>query len=104
MKPIAAALTGLALASGAEAQQPSRTYTSAPPAMQAPAPGLADYTDDVLFGEVWKRPGLSPRDRSLVVISALVAAGRAPQLTGHIGRGLDNGLSPAEVAGIITQA
>jgi len=37
------------------------------------APALADYTDKVLFGDVWKRPGLSPRDRSLVTVASLVA-------------------------------
>lgn len=66
------------------------------------APALRDYTNRVLFDEVWQRPGLAPRDRSLVTISALVAGGKAAQLVGHLNRGLDNGLTRAEVAAAIT--
>lgn len=71
--------------------------------MQAVAPGLADYTDEVLFGDVWVDPALSPRDRSLVTVSVLVATGKTAQLTGHLGRALDNGVKPVEVAGAVTQ-
>lgn len=66
------------------------------------APALRDYTNGVLFDDVWRRPGLSPRDRSLVTISALIADGKAAQLVGHLNRGLDNGLTQAEVAAVIT--
>ena len=66
------------------------------------APALRDYTNAVLFDDVWRRPGLSPRDRSLVTISALIAGGKAAQLAGHLNRGLDNGLTRAEVAATIT--
>ena len=55
------------------------------------APGLATLTDEVLFGDVWRRPELSPRDRSLVTISVLIATGKPAQLAGHLGRALDNG-------------
>jgi 4-carboxymuconolactone decarboxylase len=48
------------------------------------APALARYTDDVLFGEVWKRPGLSPRDRSLITVAALGAGYRANELPFHL--------------------
>ncbi|MET0556213.1 MAG: carboxymuconolactone decarboxylase family protein [Vicinamibacteria bacterium] len=65
------------------------------------APGLAALTDDVLFGDVWKRPDLSPRDRSLVTISVLIATGKAAQLTGHLGRALDNGVKPSEASGLL---
>lgn len=75
----------------------------APRNMQAIAPGLAAYTDGVLFGDVWVRPELSPRDRSLVTLSALVATGKTAQMGGHLGRGLDNGIKPSEVAGLVTQ-
>ena len=51
------------------------------------APGLATLTDDVLFGDVWRRPELSPRDRSLVTIAVLIATGKPAQLAGHLGRG-----------------
>lgn len=65
-------------------------------------PKLADLTDDVLFGDVWERSGLSPRDRSLVTISALVAMYRTEQLGAHLRIGLGNGLSVEEIAEAIT--
>jgi 4-carboxymuconolactone decarboxylase len=65
------------------------------------APGLATLTDDVLFGDVWRRPELSPRDRSLVTISVLIATGKPAQLAGHLGRALDNGVQPREASGIL---
>lgn len=68
---------------------------------QALAPGLAALTDDVLFGDVWRRPELSPRDRSLVTISILIATGKTAQLAGHLGRGLDNGIQPGEASGLL---
>lgn len=66
------------------------------------APGLRDYTNHVLFDEVWRRPGLAPRDRSLVTISALITGGKAAQLVGHLNRGLDNGLAKADISAVIT--
>ena len=65
------------------------------------APGLATLTDDVLFGDVWRRPELSPRDRSLVTISVLIATGKPAQLAGHLGRALTNGVQPREAAGLL---
>jgi 4-carboxymuconolactone decarboxylase len=65
------------------------------------APGLATLTDDVLFGDVWKRPDLSPRDRSLVTVSVLIATGKSAQLAGHLGRALDNGVKPSETSGLL---
>lgn len=66
------------------------------------APKLAQLTDDVLFGDVWARPGLSPRDRSLVTVSALIAMNRPDQLRSHMSRALDNGLSKDELAEALT--
>lgn len=66
------------------------------------APALADYTDNVLFGDVWKRPGLSPRDRSLITISTLVALYRINELPYHLKLGLENGLSREEIVETIT--
>lgn len=66
------------------------------------APALADYTDTVLFGDVWKRPGLSPRDRSLITISTLVALYRVNELPYHLKLGLENGLSREEIVETIT--
>ena len=65
------------------------------------APGLASLTDDVLYGDVWTRPELSPRDRSLVTISVLIATGRTAQLTGHLGRALTNGVKPIEASAVL---
>jgi 4-carboxymuconolactone decarboxylase len=66
------------------------------------APKLAQLTDDVLFGDVWVRPELSPRDRSLVTVACLVAGGNTEQLVGHLNRALANGLSETELVEAIT--
>jgi len=65
-------------------------------------PGMAVYTNEVLFGDVWVRPELSPRDRSLVVISVLIATNKPAQLQGHLGRALNNGVTPVEASGVLT--
>lgn len=65
------------------------------------APKLAELTDDVLFGDVWERTELSPRDRSLVTVAALIANGNTEQLAGHLGRARQNGLSETELAEVI---
>jgi 4-carboxymuconolactone decarboxylase len=65
------------------------------------APGLATLTDDVLFGDVWNRTELSPRDRSLVTISVLIATGKSAQLAGHLGRALTNGVKASEASGLL---
>jgi 4-carboxymuconolactone decarboxylase len=66
------------------------------------APKLVSLTDDVLFGDVWERSELSPRDRSLVTISALVAGGHTGQLPFHLDLGRHNGLTEAEIVECIT--
>lgn len=66
------------------------------------APKLAQLTDDVLYGDVWARPGLSRRDRSLVTVSALIAMNRPEQLRSHLKLALDNGLSKDELAEALT--
>ena len=67
------------------------------------APKLADITDDVLFGDVWERPGLKKRDRSLITVAALMAMNRLEQLPFHIGFALDNGVTRDEIVEEITQ-
>ena len=57
------------------------------------APDFAELSDRVLFGEVWERPGLSPRDRSLVTVAALIATYRHNELPGHVARALANGVT-----------
>lgn len=59
-------------------------------------------TDDVLFGDVWERPELSKRDRSLITVAALIVGGNTEQLTGHLARARDNGLTEAELKEVIT--
>jgi 4-carboxymuconolactone decarboxylase len=66
------------------------------------APKLADLTDTVLFGDVWARPELSPRDRSLVTVSALIALSRPDQLRSHLARARDNGVTQVEAIETIT--
>ena len=66
------------------------------------APALADYTDKVLFGDVWKRPGLSPRDRSLITVATLIALYRTNEMPFHLKRALDNGVTREELAEAIT--
>ena len=66
------------------------------------APGLVHFTDDVLFGEVWKRPQLSPRDRSLVTVAALLTGGNAEQLTFHLQYAKDNGATEEELTEVMT--
>ena len=66
------------------------------------APKLVELTDNVLYGDVWERPGLSKRDRSLVTVSALVALNRLEQLRFHLGYALDNGVTLEELIETIT--
>jgi 4-carboxymuconolactone decarboxylase len=85
----------------AEQSQPRPDPKPSPDVLQV-TPQLYKYTTDLLFGEVWKREELTPRDRSLITLSALIASGQAAQLTGHIKLGLDNGLKQSEISAVIT--
>lgn len=115
---LAAWITSTSMAALAALAAPcAHAQTPAPAAQGAPAPAvtraqglfgdinpkLAQLTDDVLFGDVWARPGLSQRDRSLVTVSALVAMNRPDQLRSHLQRARDNGLTEAELIEAITQ-
>ena len=101
MKKIAATVAISALAaSGVDAQEHRKRV--APPAVYDVAPGLGLFTDDVLFGEVWERGELPPRDRSLVTLAALVSTGKAAQIGSHVRRALDNGVNPGEIGELIT--
>lgn len=66
------------------------------------APKLIDLTEKVIYGDVWERPELTKRDRSLITVAALMAMGREEQMRGHMGRALDNGVTPAELIEAIT--
>ncbi|MFH1141192.1 MAG: carboxymuconolactone decarboxylase family protein [Chloroflexota bacterium] len=72
-----------------------------PSAMQEITPYLAELTANVLFGDVWERPGLSKRDRSLITMAALTVLYRTEQLRGHIRRALDNGVTKEEIGEMI---
>ena len=86
---------------GSPASQPQATSAPSGPLQQRIAPGLATLTDEVLYGDVWRRAELSPRDRSLVTVSVLIATGKSAQLAGHLGRALNNGVQPSEASGLL---
>lgn len=112
LAPLTLVLAGPVLAPAALAQGSTQTAPSAPAAATAATPAqrmfgdisprLAQLTDQVLFGDVWERPGLSKRDRSLVTVSALIAMNRPDQLRSHLQRARDNGLSEAELIEAMT--
>jgi 4-carboxymuconolactone decarboxylase len=66
------------------------------------APKLAELTDEVLFGDVWERPQLSKRDRSLITCAALVALGKTEQMSFHFPRAIENGVTRDELVELIT--
>ena len=67
------------------------------------APGVVQYTTDALFRDLWLRPGLAPRDRSMVTVSALVASGQVAQITYHLNRAMDSGLAEKQASEMLTQ-
>lgn len=69
----------------------------------AVAPGVVQFSTGVLFGDLWLRPALTPRDRSLATLSTVVATGQFPQLAGYINRAMDNGLTRAQMSEVMTQ-
>jgi 4-carboxymuconolactone decarboxylase len=81
----------------------SKRATSVEAQFGAFFPGVVQYTTDVLFRDLWLRPELAPRDRSLVTVSALIANGQTAQLTPHLNRAMDNGLTQTEASEAITQ-
>jgi 4-carboxymuconolactone decarboxylase len=67
------------------------------------SPGVVQYTTDLLFRDLWLRPDLAPRDRSLVTVSASIASGQTAQLASHLNRAMNNGLTPEEAGEVLTQ-
>src|SRR6476661_4478516 len=105
MKLFAAALASLFVgaAASAQAQQPDiGARRLSPEDVRSVAPALEKYTQERLYGEVWKRPGLSPRDRSIVTVAALIARDLTLPMNYYFGRALDNGVTPRELSEIIT--
>src|SRR5262249_1014557 len=88
----------LPLDEAAEAQRAARVGQQ----LGAAAPGIVQYTTKVLFRDLWLRPDLTPRDRSLVTVSALIASGQVAQIPYHLNRAMDNGLTQAQAAEVGT--
>jgi 4-carboxymuconolactone decarboxylase len=88
----------LPLNEAAEAQRATRVEQQ----FGGVVPGIVQYTTDVLFRDLWLRPDLAPRDRSLVTVSALIASGQVAQLPSHLNRAMDNGLTQAQAAEALT--
>lgn len=78
------------------------TPTGARQAFGHIAPKLAEVTDEVLFGDVWRRPGLSPRDRSLITVASLISLYRINELPFHMKTALNNGVTRDELVEMIT--
>ena len=66
------------------------------------APKLVDLTENVLFGDIWERPGLSKRDRSLITCAALIATGKTEQMNFHFPNAIKNGVTREEIVEMIT--
>ena len=66
------------------------------------APALEAYTQERLYGDVWKRPDLTPRDRSLITVAALIAGGHSEELPAHLHRAVSNGVTLNEISAAIT--
>ncbi len=103
---LAGLLIGMAIVPAqAQSQEASSMETGQSRAQQLMgdiAPKLAELTDDVLFGDVWERPGLAKRDRSLITVAALIALNRPEQLRSHMRLARQNGVAEAELVETIT--
>jgi 4-carboxymuconolactone decarboxylase len=109
MKFLAATITSLcliALSSSARGDQTKAGPRSKPMLtlddVRMVAPALEKYTHGLLLGDVWKRPGLAPRDRSIVTLAALIARNQTIEMPYHFNLALDNGVKPEEISEIIT--
>jgi 4-carboxymuconolactone decarboxylase len=81
---------------------PSRPASAGRDIVRTVAPKLIELTEKVVYGDVWERPELSKRDRSLITCAALVVLNRTEQLKGHLERALNNGVTPEEIGELIT--
>src|SRR5215213_1383237 len=105
MKLLAAAITSLSLLASASAQtnQTSAAPTGLTPNdVRAVAPALERYGRERVMGDVWRRPGLAPRDRSIVTLAALIARNHVVEMPTYLNLALDNGVTPREVSEVIT--
>jgi 4-carboxymuconolactone decarboxylase len=85
-----------------EKEMAASSPSSARELVRPVAPKLVELAEKVVYGDVWERPGLSKRDRSLITVATLVAHGRERQLVGHLQRALSNGVSKDEIGELIT--
>src|SRR5438046_587934 len=92
-------LAASSLGSAAQAGANSSTLTSDEVRMVSPA--LEQYTQRALLGDLWQRPGLSPRDRSIVTVAALIARNQTIEMSSYLNRALDAGVKPGEISEII---
>ena len=105
MKLLAATVLSLSIAAGAANGQ--QTIKGEKPMLttediRAVAPALEKYAKDVVLGDLWKRAGLSARDRSIVTVAALIGRDQTVELPYYLNLALDNGVKPAELSEIIT--
>lgn len=107
---VAVLLLGAPMPAFAQSQPPAAAQpaTAKPPSraqqlMGDIAPKMAELTDNVLFGDVWERPGLAKRDRSLITVAALIALNRPEQLRSHMALARTNGVKEEEIVEAITQ-
>src|SRR5438034_950262 len=106
MKLATATVALLCLIGSASAQTrvgPGATPMAGLKDMRTVAPALEKYTQGRLLGDVWKRPGLAPRDRSIVTLAALIARNQTIEMPFYLNLALDNGVKPREISEIITQ-
>ena len=100
MKRLATLAMALSIASPVFAQEGASGGAS--PDLVAVSPALAGYAESAVFSDLWQRPELSPRDRSLVTVAALIAGNQTAELAFHVGLALDNGVKPSEISGTLT--
>lgn len=99
MKLIAMTLSSLSLLASSGAQvDPTKVRDNS----RAVAPALEKYRQDTLFGDLWKRPGLNLRDRSIVTLAALITRNQTTEMGQYLNFALDNDVEPTEVSEIIT--
>src|SRR2546421_2915488 len=99
MKLFALTLASLSLFASAPGQaDPTKLRED----VRAVAPALEKYQQGSLLGDVWKRPGLDVRDRSIVTLAALIARNQTIEMADYLNVALDNGVKPAEISEIIT--
>jgi 4-carboxymuconolactone decarboxylase len=85
-----------------DADSETKRHAAVQASVGATAPELARYTNDVLFGDLWRRTDLTPRDRSLITVAALIAQNQSAQLTFHLNRAMDSGLTREQAAEVVT--